>query len=93
MFVQIIMQAVLLGSLAILPQLLQALLGYDAYKSGLSMMPRGLGALLAMVLCGTMANIIDKQRDKLFWKLIRSIIVRAVRHNGRHAIGVMICTH
>ena len=59
--VQIVMQAVLLASLAILPQFLQSLMGYDAYKSGLSMMPRGLGALLAMVLCATMANLIDNR--------------------------------
>lgn len=59
--VQVVMQAVLLASLAILPQFLQALMGYDAYKSGLSMMPRGLGALLAMVLCGTMSNVIDNR--------------------------------
>ena len=59
--VQVVMQAVLLASLAILPQFLQALMGYDAYKSGLSMMPRGLGALLAMVLCGTMANLVDNR--------------------------------
>lgn len=59
--VQIVMQAVLLASLAILPQFLQALMGYDAYKSGLSMMPRGLGALLAMVLCGTLANVMDNR--------------------------------
>lgn len=59
--VQIVMQAVLLASLAILPQFLQSLMGYDAYKSGLSMMPRGLGALLAMVLCATLANVIDNR--------------------------------
>lgn len=60
-FVQIIMQGVLLGSLAILPQFLQSLLGYDAFKSGLSMMPRGLGAFVAMVLCGSMSNLIDNR--------------------------------
>lgn len=59
--VQIVMQAVLLASLAILPQFLQSLMGYDAYKSGLSMMPRGLGALLAMVLCASLANLIDNR--------------------------------
>ena len=59
--VQIVMQGVLLASLAILPQFLQGLMGYDAYKSGLSMMPRGLGALLAMVLCATLANLIDNR--------------------------------
>ncbi len=59
--VQIVMQMVLLASLAILPQFLQSLMGYDAYKSGLSMMPRGVGALTAMVLCATLANIIDNR--------------------------------
>lgn len=57
--VQIVMQAVLLGSLAILPQFLQSLLGYDAFRSGLSMMPRGLGALTAMIICATLSNKID----------------------------------
>ena len=59
--VQIVMQAVLLASLAILPQFLQALMGYDAFKSGLSMMPRGVGALCAMVMCATLANKIDNR--------------------------------
>lgn len=59
--VQVVMQAVLLASLAILPQFLQSLMGYDAYKSGLSMMPRGVGSLLAMILCATMANLIDNR--------------------------------
>ena len=57
--VQIIMQAVLLASVAILPQFLQSLMGYDAYKSGLSMMPRGLGALTATILYGSFANRFD----------------------------------
>ena len=57
--VQIVMQAVLLASVAILPQFLQSLMGYDAYKSGLSMMPRGLGALTATVLYGSFANKFD----------------------------------
>lgn len=65
-FVQIIMQGVLLGSLAILPQFLQSLLGYDAYKSGLSMMPRGLGALLAMIICGSVSNKIDNRLLVMF---------------------------
>jgi len=57
--VQIVMQAVLLASVAILPQFLQSLMGYDAYKSGLSMMPRGLGAFTATVLYGSFANKFD----------------------------------
>ncbi|MBO5739374.1 DHA2 family efflux MFS transporter permease subunit [bacterium] len=60
-FVQIIMQGVLLASLAILPQFLQALMGYDAFLSGLSMMPRGIGALCAMMLCATLSNVVDNR--------------------------------
>lgn len=59
--VQVVMQAVLLASLAILPQFLQSLMGYDAYQSGLSMMPRGIGALSAMLLCAMLANVIDNR--------------------------------
>ena len=59
--VQVVMQGVLLASLAILPQFLQSLMGYDAYRSGLSMMPRGIGALCAMMLCATMSNKIDNR--------------------------------
>ena len=57
--VQIVMQAVLLASVAILPQFLQSLIGYDAYKSGLSMMPRGFGALTATIFYGSFANRFD----------------------------------
>ena len=59
--VQIVMQGVLLASLAILPQFLQALMGYDAFQSGLSMMPRGIGALCAMIICATLSNVIDNR--------------------------------
>lgn len=59
--VQVVMQAVLLGSLAILPQFLQSLMGYDAFKSGLSMMPRGLGALCAIIICGSVSNLVDNR--------------------------------
>ncbi len=54
-----VMDDVLLGALAILPQFLQSLMGYDAYKSGLSMMPRGIGDLTATVLYGGFANKFD----------------------------------
>ncbi len=51
--VQVVMMGVLLASLAILPQFLQGLMGYDAYLSGLAMMPRGIGALLTVFFIGT----------------------------------------
>lgn len=60
-FVQVIMMGILLGSMAILPQFLQLMLGYDAFLSGLSMMPRGCGALLAMVICGTLSSRVNNK--------------------------------
>lgn len=48
----ILINAVLLASLAILPQLLQNMMGYDAFTSGLAIMPRGLGAFTALAIFG-----------------------------------------
>ena len=55
----IMVNAVLLASLAILPQMLQNLLGYDAFLSGLAIMPRGLGSLTATVIYGTLGGRIS----------------------------------
>ena len=40
-----------------------------------------------------MTNIIDEQRNKFLRELIRTIVVRAVRHDGRHAVGIMEGTY
>lgn len=48
----ILINAVLLASLAILPQMLQYMLGYDSFLSGLAIMPRGLGCLTALLIFG-----------------------------------------
>ena len=60
--VQIVMMAVLLSSLTILPQFLQTMMGYDAYLSGLAVMPRGVGALLSMIFIGTLGSKIPARR-------------------------------
>lgn len=49
---QIVLMAVLMSSAAILPSMLQSLLGYTAFLSGLSMLPRGLGCFVASFLSG-----------------------------------------
>ena len=49
---QIILMAILMSSAAILPSMLQRLLGYTAFLSGLSMLPRGLGCFIASILSG-----------------------------------------
>ena len=59
--VQVVMMGVLLASLAILPQFLQGLMGYDAYLSGLAMMPRGVGAMTTIILIGTIGSKINEK--------------------------------
>ena len=49
---QIILMAVLMSSAAILPSMLQSLLGYTSFLSGLSMIPRGAGCFVASILSG-----------------------------------------
>ena len=51
---QIILMMVLMSSAAILPSMLQTLLGYTSFLSGLSMIPRGAGCFLASVLSGVL---------------------------------------
>ena len=59
--IQVVIQAVLYSSLAILPQFLQNMLGYTAFLSGAAMMPRGFGALLAIIFCSILADRINKR--------------------------------
>ncbi len=59
--VQIVMHGILLASLAILPQFLQGLMGYDAFLSGLAMMPRGFGAFITIIFIGTIGSKIDEK--------------------------------
>lgn len=54
-----IMNAILLGSLAIVPQFMQTMMGYDAFTSGVSMMPRGLGCLIGCLISGKLQTKID----------------------------------
>lgn len=61
-FVQVVMQSVLYASIAILPQFLQSMMGYTAYLSGLSMMPRGIGSLSATTICAFIADKVDKRK-------------------------------
>lgn len=59
--IQVVVQAVLYSSLAILPQFLQSMLGYTAFLSGATMMPRGFGSMLAMLLTASISNKIDNR--------------------------------
>ena len=59
--IQVVIQAVLYASLAILPQFLQNMMGYTAFLSGATMMPRGFGSMLSMLITGTLSNKIDNR--------------------------------
>ena len=54
-----VMGIVLYGSTALLPLLLQTLLGYPALQSGLSVSPRGIGAIVSMIVVGRLVGRID----------------------------------
>lgn len=61
-FIRTVMQGVLYASVAILPQFLQSMMGYTAYLSGLSMMPRGFGGLTSLIICAFIADRVDKRK-------------------------------
>ena len=44
-----VLGAVLMGSTAMMPIFMQQLLGYPAFQSGMAMMPRGIGSLIAIL--------------------------------------------
>ena len=60
-FIQVVMQAVLYATIAILPQFLQSMMGYTAFLSGRTMMPRGIGSMTAMMICALIADKVDKR--------------------------------
>lgn len=57
----ILINGVMLGSLTMLPQMLQNMLGYDAFTSGLAIMPRGLGSLLSLAIFGILGSRLKYQ--------------------------------
>jgi DHA2 family multidrug resistance protein len=50
---------VLYGATAMLPLFLQTMLGYSALQSGLSVSPRGIGAMASMMVVGLLVRYID----------------------------------
>lgn len=53
---------ILYAALAILPQFLQTMMGYTAFLSGFSMMPRGLGCMVAVLVCAAIADHVDNRK-------------------------------
>ena len=61
---QVVMMAVFLASAALLPSMLQALIGYTSFLSGLSMGSRGLGSVTAIFIYGLISKFFNF--DKAF---------------------------
>ncbi len=64
--IQIVLMAVLLASAAILPSMLQRLMGYTSFLSGLSMMPRGAGCLTGIIASAILANKMSERAMVMF---------------------------
>ena len=59
--IQVVLMAVLLASAAILPSMLQRLMGYTSFLSGLSMMPRGAGCMTGIIASALLANKVSER--------------------------------
>lgn len=53
------MGVVLYGTIALLPLFLQTLMGYPALQSGLAVSPRGIGAVVSMIVVGRLVGRVD----------------------------------
>jgi DHA2 family multidrug resistance protein len=57
-----IVGVVLYATLALLPSLLQGLLGYTAFDTGLITAPRGIGTMIAMIAVGRLIRFVDARK-------------------------------
>ena len=39
------------------------------------------------------ADVVDEQRNQFFGELVRTVVVGTIRHDGRHAVGIVERTH
>ncbi|MCX5795495.1 MAG: DHA2 family efflux MFS transporter permease subunit [Elusimicrobia bacterium] len=56
-----VLGAVLYGTTALLPMLMQSLMGYPALQCGLAMTPRGLGSFVSMFVVGRLTKKVDNR--------------------------------
>ena len=67
--IQIVLMGVMMASSTILPTMLQSMMGYTSFLSGISMVPRGAGCLVATVFSAIFISKIG-ERKMVFWGLI-----------------------
>lgn len=56
-----ILGVIIYGTTAILPLFLQELIGYSAYDSGFAVAPRGIGAILSMLIAARLIGSVDER--------------------------------
>jgi MFS transporter, DHA2 family, multidrug resistance protein len=61
-FLMTVLGFVLYGSLVLLPIFLQTLLGYSSLDAGVAMLPRGLGAFIAMPFVGVLMSKVEPRK-------------------------------
>ena len=67
---QVVLMGVMMSSASILPSMLQSLLGYTSFLSGISMVPRGAGCFLASILCGVLVSKIGIKPVTIFGLIV-----------------------
>ena len=75
------------GTIAILPQFLQTLLGYTSYLSGLAAGPMGVGSVMGVVVTGALAKTVDL-RKQAFGGLVIFMIGCYMFSNLNLVIGI-----
>lgn len=65
-----------MASSALTPQLLQGLMGYDAYGAGLVTAPRGVAMAISMLVGGRLSRVIDRRIIILFGMTLTALSMR-----------------
>ena len=60
--IQIVLMGVMMASSAILPSMLQSMMGYTSFLSGISMVPRGAGCLVATIISALFITKIGERK-------------------------------
>ncbi len=71
---------IIYGTTTLLPLFLQDLIGYNAYNSGLAVAPRGIGAMLSMILAARLITWVDERILITIGMVIRGISLLMLGH-------------
>lgn len=71
---------IIYGTTALLPLFLQDLIGYNAYNSGLAVAPRGIGAMLSMILAARLITMVDERILIAIGVVIRGVSLLMLGH-------------